>query len=99
MIRALVLYPRGEGTTFDGDYWVNTHMSKLVAGLPGVAKWEADLAADDSPYHAAAHIYFDSPEDMGKAFGGPQGAEVMADVANYTNIAPVMSMNQVAASS
>ncbi len=99
MIRALVLYPRGEGKTFDGDYWVNTHMAQLVAALPGVAKWEADLAGEDSPYHAAAHIYFASPEDMGKAFSGEPGQKVMADVANYTNIAPVMSVNQVAASS
>lgn len=45
MIRVSVLYPTGEGATFDRDYYLNSHMpltrdlfkSALLKDEPGVA--------------------------------------------------------------
>lgn len=98
MIRLLVLYPRGEGKTFNADYWINTHM-QMVGKLPNVVKWEADTAGDDAPFFAAAHIFFDSMERFGASMGSPAGAEVGADVANYTNVQPQISVHEVRATS
>jgi uncharacterized protein (TIGR02118 family) len=44
---------------------------------------------------AAVHMTFDSMEAMGAALGSPLTGEVQADVANYTNIVPVMQISEI----
>ncbi len=99
MIRVLVLYPRGEGIHFDSDYWVSTHMPMLSTKWPKLKKWEADIAAPDSPYFAAAHIFFDSIDDVHSALASAEAGQVMGDIPNYTNASPVISINTVSATS
>lgn len=38
---------------------------------------------------------FDSIESFQAAMGSPKTGEVMADVANYTNITPVMQISEI----
>lgn len=97
MINMLVLYPRTEGNTFDADYWVNTHMP-LAAGAWGshLAKWEAHVGAEGQPFFAMANFYFADEAAMQAAMGSAGTAGVMADVANYTNMAPQMQLGAVA---
>lgn len=99
MIRLMVLYPRGEGTHFNSDYWVSTHMPLVSTNLPKVKKWEADIAASDSPYYAVAHMYFDSIEDVQTTMTSAAIGAVMADIPNYTNSSPIISTNTVSATS
>ena len=40
------------------------------------------------------HIFADSVETFQKGFG-PHAKEIMADIANYTDIAPVMQISEV----
>lgn len=49
----------------------------------------------DGPNVAGVHFYFESMEAFHGALGAAGTAEVMADVANYTNIAPVMQVSEV----
>jgi uncharacterized protein (TIGR02118 family) len=44
---------------------------------------------------AGVHFYFDSMEAFQGAMASPQMGDVMADVANYTNIAPVLQVSEV----
>jgi uncharacterized protein (TIGR02118 family) len=44
---------------------------------------------------AGVHFYFESMEALQGALGNPKMGDVMADVANYTNIAPVMQISEV----
>lgn len=99
MIRVQVTYPRTEGSKFDADYWVNTHMQLVAEHWPQVVRWEADLADDNAAIYASAHIYFDSMEDFGAATSGPGGAIVMGDLGNYTDVAPGLAITTIAASS
>jgi uncharacterized protein (TIGR02118 family) len=99
VIRASVLYPRSDGTTFDNDYYVSTHMPLIAANWPQLAKWEVDLATPDQPHHAIGYLYFDSMEDFGAAMGSPGTGAVMGDVPNYTNVQPQIYVSEVAASS
>lgn len=99
MIRLLVLYPKGEGTKFDADYWASKHMPMLSEAWPTMTRWDADKGDDNSPYHAAAHIYFPSLEALTEAMGQPASAKVMADVANYTNVQPQVATHEIIASS
>jgi uncharacterized protein (TIGR02118 family) len=96
MIRVLVAYPRTEGTRFDADYYEATHMALVRSKLPGIVRAEADIALDDTqPYYAVAHMVFESVEAFGAAMGAPTAGEVMADIANYTDVAPTLQISPV----
>ncbi len=93
MIKLSVTYPSGEGTTFDHDYYASTHVP-LCNSTFSPTKTEIDKGID-GPSVAGVHFYFESMEKMQAAFANPKMADVMADVANYTNIAPVMQVSEV----
>ncbi len=93
MIRVSVFYPSSEGSTFDHDYYRNTHVP-LVSKAWSVSKAEIDKGVN-GPNVAAVHLFMDSMEAFGAATASPATAEVMADVANYTNIAPVVQVSEV----
>ena len=94
-IRLSVFYPKSEGATFDHEYYVGSHVpmaSKTWGGVP----YAVDKGVD-GPYEAAVHFEFDSLEAIGAAMGVPGTADVMADVANYTTITPVMQTSEIVA--
>ncbi|MGB8859112.1 MAG: EthD family reductase [Ilumatobacteraceae bacterium] len=93
MIKVSVTYPSGEGTTFDHDYYATTHLPLCVSTWNPV-KSEAEKGIN-GPNVAGVHFYFESMESFQGAFGAAGTADVMADVANYTNIAPVMQISEV----
>lgn len=95
MIRLSVLYPKTDGATFDHDYYRDSHVPLCLRtwGLDaGIAQIDKGI---DGPYVAAVHFTFESLESMAAAMGVPGTAEIMADVANYTTIAPVMQTSEV----
>ena len=93
MIRLSVFYPTTEGASFDHDYYHDKHVPLAVKtwGLDGA---EIDKGID-GPYVAAVHFTFDSLDALGAAMGSAGTADVMADVANYTTIAPVMQTSEI----
>jgi uncharacterized protein (TIGR02118 family) len=93
MIRLSVFYPTTEGATFDHDYYVNSHVP-LALKTWGLDNAEIDKGVD-GPYVAAVHFTFESTDAMGAALGLPGTADVMADVANYTTISPVMQTSEI----
>jgi uncharacterized protein (TIGR02118 family) len=93
MIRLSVFYPTTEGATFDHDYYRNKHVP-LAVKTWGVKHTEIDKGVD-GPYVAAVHFTFDSLEALGAAMGAAGTADVLADVANYTSIAPVLQTSEI----
>jgi len=93
MIRLSVFYPSSEGATFDHDYYRNSHVP-LCLKTWGLDSAEIDRGVD-GPYVAAVHFKFDSPEALQAAMGAPGTGEVLADVANYTSIAPVLQTSEI----
>ncbi len=93
MIRMSVLYPAAEGATFDHDYYRNKHVPLCLStwGLDGA---EIDKGLD-GPYVAAVHFRFESPEAIQAAMGNPDTGKILADVANYTNITPVIQTSEI----
>jgi uncharacterized protein (TIGR02118 family) len=49
----------------------------------------------DGPYVAAVHFQFASLEALQAAMGAAGTGEVIADVANYTTIQPVMQTSEI----
>jgi uncharacterized protein (TIGR02118 family) len=93
MIRFSVFYPTTEGATFDHDYYANKHVP-LAEKTWGVSGAQIDKGIN-GPYVAAVHFTFESAEAMGAAMGSPGTADVMADVANYTTISPVVQTSEI----
>jgi uncharacterized protein (TIGR02118 family) len=93
MIRLSVYYPTTEGATFDHDYYRSTHVP-LAVKTWGLDDAEIDKGVD-GPYVAAVHFKFDSIEALGAAMGAEGTGDVLADVANYTTIAPVLQTSEI----
>lgn len=93
MIKVSVTYPTAEGSTFDHDYYSATHIPMCKSAWSPV-KTEVDKGID-GPNAAAVHFYFDSMESFQGAFASSGTGGVMADVANYTNIAPVLQVSEI----
>ena len=101
MIKVSVMYPHTNGARFDHAYYRDKHMPMvkerlgshcshytidrgLNGGAPGV----------DAPYVGMCHIFSESLESFQTGFG-PHAKEIMADIPNYTDIAPVMQISDV----
>lgn len=93
MIRLSVFYPATEGATFDHDYYANSHVP-LAMKTWGIEQAEIDKGVN-GPYVAAVHFTFESLEAMGAAMSAPGTADILADVANYTTIQPVMQTSEI----
>ena len=92
-VRLSVFYPSGEGASFDHDYYRDSHVPLCVKtwGLDGA---EIDKGLD-GPYVAAVHFKFDSMDALQNAMQDSGTGAIMADVANYTSITPVLQTSEV----
>ena len=101
MIKLSVMYPYQVGARFDHDYYRDHHMPLLKTRMGGYCRYytiEKGLGGTEpgSPpvYLAMCHVYCDSLEDMQTGLG-PHMAEIVADIANYTDVAPVQQISEV----
>jgi uncharacterized protein (TIGR02118 family) len=101
MIKVSVMYPNTAGARFDHAYYRDKHMP-LVKSLMGDAclfyTVDKGLAGgapgEPAPYVGMCHIYSNSVETFQAGFG-PHAKEIIADIANYTDLAPVMQISEV----
>jgi uncharacterized protein (TIGR02118 family) len=94
MIRLSVYYPATDGATFDHDDYRTTHVPLAVQswGLDGA---EIDRGVN-GPYVAAVHFRFESLDALNAAMAARGTGAVLADVANYTSIQPVLQTSEIA---
>ena len=93
MIRLSVYYPATEGATFDHDYYRTKHVP-LCQSTWGPDSVEIDKGVD-GPHVAAVHFKFKSPEALQAAMGLAGTGDILADVANYTTIGPVLQTSEI----
>lgn len=101
MIKVTLLYPNGEGKTFDMDYYIDKHVP-MVQGKLGDACKKADVdqglsgaePGSQAIYLAMSHLYFDSVDAFQNSFA-PHADEIMTDIPNYTNTQPVIQISEV----
>lgn len=93
MIRVSVFYPSAEGATFDHDYYREKHVPLCVRTWhPTSAEIDKGI---DGPNVAAVHLTFESLDALHQAMASEGTAEILADVANYTTIAPVLQTSEI----
>ncbi len=101
MIKMSVYYPADGGSKFDHDYYRTCHMPLIQERLGGAClRYEIDkgLAGRElgstPEFVAACHVYSPNLATLQEALG-PHRAEIAADVANYTDIAPIVQISEV----
>ena len=101
MIKVSVMYPNNPGARFDHDYYREKHMPLVKARMGDACRYytiDKGLAggAPGAPatYVGMCHIFCDSVEAFQKGFG-PNAQEIMGDIPNYTDLAPVIPISEV----
>lgn len=103
MVKVTILYPDQNGTHFDFTYYSEVHMPRSVqllgthSGYRGVSV-ERGLSGTDPgslpAFVALCHFEFTSVDAFLEAFM-PHAVELQEDMANYTDIEPVIQFNEV----
>jgi len=103
MFKVVILYPGGEGKTFDMSYYEQKHMP-MVAGMLGenLRFYEIDkgisgrTTADKTPFLAIGYFYVASIDEYNKAVATNRDA-IVSDFKNYTNTQPVIQIAEIKA--
>ena len=101
MIKVSVLYENTEGKKFDMIYYCTRHIPMVKQKL-GIACKRVDVdhglsgaqPGSTPAFVAMAHLLFDSVDAFQKAFG-PHAETIMGDVPNFTDIQPIIQLNEV----
>lgn len=101
MIKVSVMYPNKPGARFDHIYYRDKHMPLVKARMGDACKFytvDKGLAGgspgEEATYVGMCHIYCDSVTAFQAGFG-PHAKEIMADIANYTDLAPILQISEV----
>ncbi len=101
MIKVSVMYLNEPGARFDHAYYRDSHMPLLKARLGERCLYytvDKGLAGgapgQPATYVAMCHIFCDSVESFQAGFG-PHAKEILGDIANYTDLAPVLQISEV----
>src|SRR3954453_22957674 len=99
MIKVAVFYP--QSNKFDWDYYMNKHTTMLKKVMaPALKKVDIEKGiAGGTPGAAATYqtictLHFASIEAFQGALA-PHAAEIMGDIANYTDAQPIIQIGEV----
>ena len=101
MIKVSVMYPNETGARFDHDYYRDKHMPLVQERMGDACKFYTvdkglggGAPKEPATYVAMCHIFCESVEAFQAGFG-PHADEILADIKNYTDLAPVMQISDV----
>jgi uncharacterized protein (TIGR02118 family) len=101
MIKVSVMYPYTEGARFDHAYYRDRHMPMVKAKLGSacayytVEKGLAGRAPGAPPAFVAMCAFICDSAEGYEAAIQEHRAEILGDLANYTDIAPVIQVSEV----
>ena len=103
MVQVTVLYPNQDGTRFDERYYLDTHTPMLWArwgdlGLQEVRLLRGTGTPDGrpAPFRVIALLTFASAEALRHCLKA-HGREIVGDIPNFTDVQPVMQVNETLA--
>ena len=102
MVVLSLMYPAG--ARFDEDYYFNTHIplvqDRLGARGPSdvrILRGVSGAGGDGPAYRMVALLTFPSTDDVEYVLTGEHSAEVLGDIANFTDGQPTVQISEVAA--
>ena len=103
MIRVTVLFPKTNDSNFDMEYYLSKHVPMTTAklqslGIPVEAQVDETLGSippgEPATYAAIGYLLFEKMEDLQKGLAA-HGAEIMADIPNFTNVQPEIQIGNI----
>lgn len=101
MFKVEILYPNGDGKTFDMDYYEKKHMPMVASFLGDNLKfYEIDKGiagrtpTDKVPFLAIGYFYITDVAEYNKAIAQNREA-IISDFKNYTNVQPVVQVSEI----
>jgi len=101
MVKISVMYPNTPGARFDHAYYRDKHMPMVKARMGDSCQYytiDKGLAGGTPgappTYIGMSHIYCESIEAFQAGFG-PHARDIMGDIANYTDLSPVLQISEV----
>lgn len=94
-----VIYPISDTSSFDMEYYQNTHMplvgEHIGKHVQSVVVTKGLAGGPDVPagYHAVATLLFAGQAELDAALG--DAGPVLADIPNFTNVSPDMLIGEV----
>lgn len=95
-----IAYPKKDDGTFDFDYYMKKHIP-MVGGYLGtnvdraeVRKGVASPDGSAASFVCMANIWIKSVEEL-QATLSEHGGEIMGDIHNFTNIQPIIQVDEV----
>ncbi|MBN8667237.1 MAG: EthD family reductase [Chitinophagales bacterium] len=101
MYKVTILYPDGEGKTFDMNYYEQKHMP-MMAGFLGenlkfyeIDKGILGRSSSEKPTFLAVGYFFITSIDEYNIAIAQNREAVMSDIKNYTNIQPIVQISEI----
>jgi uncharacterized protein (TIGR02118 family) len=101
MIKVSVMYPNTPGARFDHEYYREKHMPMVKARMGESCKYytvdrgvSGPSPGSQATYIGMCHIFCDTVQSFQAGFG-PHADEIMGDIANYTDLTPVIQISLV----
>jgi uncharacterized protein (TIGR02118 family) len=101
MIKVSVMYPNSSTVHFDHAYYRDKHMPMVKAKIGARCKSytidkgvSGPTPGSPATYVAVGHLFFESVEDFQQGFGA-HASEILGDIPNYTDAAPVLQISEV----
>lgn len=95
-----ITYPKSADSTFDFDYFRSKHLPEVGKafgpfglGYAAVLRGEQSLDGGDPAYFATTILSFATEEGARNAVVSEAAEALVKDVANFTNVAPIMQFN------
>ncbi|CAJ0816835.1 hypothetical protein LMG19087_02892 [Ralstonia wenshanensis] len=101
MIKVTVMYPYTEGARFDHAYYRDRHMPLVKARLGSacayytVEKGLTGRSPGEPPAFVAMCAFICDSAEGYEAAIQPHRPEILSDIANYTDITPVVQFSEV----
>jgi uncharacterized protein (TIGR02118 family) len=93
-------YPTSDGATFDFDYFRTKHLPEVGKifgpfglGYASVLRGEQSLDGKVPAYFVTTILSFRDEQGARDAVASEDTAALMADIANFTSVTPVMQFN------
>jgi uncharacterized protein (TIGR02118 family) len=101
MFKVAILYPNGEGKTFDMDYYEKSHMP-MMAGLLGknLVLYEINKGIsgrtpnDKPPFVATGYFFIHDVAEYNKVIAQNRDT-IVSDIKKYTNIQPAVQISEI----
>lgn len=102
MFAVVMLYPQTSDSHFNFDYYISTHLPRIREIFKDLGLVRAEIQAgiasampgSESPYSCICTFTFETLEGYGQGFA-QEGAWIMGDIHNYTNVQPLIQISNI----